>query len=218
MFSIPKRTKEFFYDAEELEEGWHFASSILLYSHYLEQLLLIAYLSSIEVKDPNQTQKEISKLNSIKDSGNLTFGTILSRVNPTLRLNSETQSRIARVKKIRDTIGAHFFFTLPIDRTNRTKRAFYDVNNHRRLVRRLYRLLQEHNRVDNKKFIIPQIEKFLNFGSPLSRLRNIEEESYVHETEILRQLCLITKENVMKVAYELNQYPHGPLFRYISSK
>ena len=71
------------------------------------------------------------------------------------------------------------FFVAVIDKSNRTKRAFYDVNNHRKMIRRLYTLVRQ------EKKRIREVEDFLYKGSPFAMMKTIEERSYEMEKVIL---------------------------------
>jgi len=168
-------------EAEELEKEQYYGPAILLYSHYLEQRLLIHHLNVTEDKDPLITKTELDRLIKMKDEQHLAFGNILRIVSSSID-NPKVVDICHEVKKARDNIAAHFFFVAPLDKNNRTKRAFYDVNNYRKIVRRLYALVRERLR-------LPRVENFLSFGSPLTRISTIEEEENAIERELLMVIC-----------------------------
>lgn len=209
MISVPLRTRLLLEEAEELEKEQHYASVILLYSHYLEQRLLIHHLNDIEDSNPSTIKLELDNLIRMKDERKLVFGKILNIVSSSIN-DSEVMNICREVKKVRDTIAAHFFFVAPLDKNNRTKRAFYDVNNYRKIVRRLYALVREHQR-------LPQIEYFLNLGSPLTKISTIEEEEIAIERELLKVICDQTRRNVKRALSLLRRKPPGALTQYMNS-
>ena len=90
-----------------------------------------------------------------------------------------------------------------IDKSNVLKMSFYDVNNYRKIVRRIYKL------VKTKKVLTFDEEKeiysFLELGSPLSKRSNIEVEEFGIEQVLLRGLCRYFKTEVEGIECMLEQ-------------
>lgn len=203
MINTPLRTKKLLQDAEKLQKDGFYAPAILLYSHYLEQNLLLSYLNYLENKEPSKTKTAMDALFKIKDEGKLTFGEILKLVEPSLKRVGDVKNICSEVKKVRNVLGAHFFFVVTIDRTNRTKRAFDDVNNYRKFIRRLYSLIRKQMRMN-------KVESFLKYGSPLGKIRSVEQEAFSLEQELLKVICKQTEDNVKKAVLKLQ-----PLGRFL---
>lgn len=199
MVTVPLRTQKLWNDAVKLQKEGFYAQALLLYSHYLEQVLLISYLSYVEEKDPSKTKLVLDKIIRIKDERNLTFGNILSFVNPIIK-NVEMQRLCKEVKEVRDTLAAHFFFVVNIDPLNKTKRAFYDVNNYKKLIRRLYKFVRKTNRMSN-------VEYFLKHAAPWKEYKTIEKDALAIEDVLLEIICERIKLNVTNVAKKL-PYQH----------
>ena len=154
---------------------------------------MVAYLTHIEETSPSDTRRAVDRIIKIKDEGHLTFGLVLSKVSAILtpRIRKECED----VKRIRNTLGAHFFLVIMVDPKNKTMRAFQDVNNHRKLIRRLYSFVKMEERIYD-------VEYFLKIGSPLVMLRTIEHESYRIERLLLEKICDIVWEKVAKIMSE----------------
>jgi hypothetical protein len=194
---IPLRASMLYKDAKKLAKLEFFTQAILSYCQYLEQILLISYLDSVESKDPLRTRKELDKLMKMKDSGQLTFGNILRIAEKTI-VDPTSLSYCRQIKRIRDTLAAHLFFVAIIDKANRTKRGFYDVNNHRKMIRRLYKLARQ------EKLRIQEVESFLHKGSPFVMMSTIEESSYEMEKIILSCLCDRIREKLEFIESTMN--------------
>ena len=168
---LPLRTRELQRDAVGLERSGYFSSALLMYSHFLEQMLLLPYLSRVENKSPSQTKETLEEIMKTKDDGNLTFGKIIRQVEEVIP-DEQTKQLCAKVKQVRDTVVAHFFFVAFLDPTNRTKRGFSDVNNYRKLIRRMCNLVKDMDRIEF-------VEDFLSTGSPFVRLRLIQHDGLI---------------------------------------
>ncbi len=179
--TVPLRTQKVWGDARKLEKEGFYAPAILLYSHYLEQVMLISYLSYVDQLDPSKTKLVLDRILKIKDERNLTFGKIMSFVKPVMT-DVEIIKLCKEVKEVRDTLAAHFFFVANLDRLNKTKRAYYDVNNYRKMIRRLYAFIRTTEQ-------IPQVEHLLKYGAPWKKYKTIEQDALVVEDILLRTLC-----------------------------
>lgn len=90
-----------------------------------------------------------------------------------------------------------------IDKNNVLKMSFYDVNNYRKIVRRIYRL------VKTKKVLTSDEEKkiyyFLELGSPLSKRSGIEAEELEIEQVLLRGLCRYFRTEIENIEGDLEK-------------
>lgn len=211
MITTPYRTNALLYDAENLEKTGFYSSAILLYSHYLEQKLLLYYFIWSDKNSPELTKSRIRKLFEMKDEKHFTFGRILKFVEPSLITKNEVKLLCSEVKTARDQIGAHFVFMPRIDTERRTWRSYDDVSNYRKLIRRLYSLIRKQER-------IREVELFLTFRDRLSRYSNIEKDAWKLEQMLLKKICKDTRKNVETAVCLLYKKPPGPLEKYVSDR
>ena len=210
---VPLRIKIFKNQAKELENGKFYTAALLYYSLYTEQLILVKYIQYVDKKEPVKAKNMIDGILQIKDKGGLTFGKTLEICKPILKNGIEEKCR--EIKKIRDKLLAHPFFVMGIDKNNVLKMSFYDVNNYRKIVRRIYKL------VKTKKVLTFDDEKeiyyFLELGSPLSKRSNIEVEEFDIEQVLLRGLCRYFRTEVEDIESKFEQTLEleGPLGKYM---
>lgn len=187
--------------ARELEKAKFYTAAMLYYSFYLEQMILVKYIQYIFKNNFWNAKSEIDKIIQIKDDGRLTFGTIMKMCKPILidGLDSECN----KIKEIRDTLLAHPFFVMGIDKHNRLRLGFYDVNNYRKVIRRIYAI------VKTKDVLTPsehnEITHFLKLGSPLSKLNTIENEEFNVEQILLRGLCVYFRMKIENIEGDLDK-------------
>ena len=190
MVDIPLRTKNVLTDAQKLEKEGFYSASILLYIQYLEQMMLVATIQYYESNKPKKLNKKLEKIIRDKDKAKLDFKTILSHVPVEIR-DAKTKNSTKYVKHIRDTMAAHSYFIVSLDKRDKKKRAVKDVNNHKKIIRRLYKLIRKEYTLDN-------VSRFLS-AHPFSIRKKVEEDAYEIEKIILEKICQITGETVVNV-------------------
>lgn len=210
---VPLRIKNFKKQAKELENGKFYTAALLYYSFYIEQLILVKYIQYVGKKEPAKAKIAIDDLLQIKDKGELTFGKILEICKPILKNGIEEKCK--KIKEIRDKLLAHPFFIMGIDKSNALKMSFYDVNNYRKIVRRIYKLVKTKRVLtfDEEK----EIYYFLELGSPLSKRSNIEEEELEIEQVLLRGICRYFRTEIEDIEDKLEQILEldSPLGKYM---
>ena len=193
-------------DAERLEKLGFSSSAILLYCHYLEQFLLISTLSYSEKHYIVLTHSIREDIFDIKDAKNLTFGKILQFLPPQIK-DDEIIQLCNEVKNIRNVLGAHPYFVIPLDKTRVRGRRIEDVNSYRKFIRRLYRLIRKINQ-------FPEVEIFLNGKHPLTAYRTLEIDAYNVESLLMKYICIHTKKLVLdtvnKIETSLKNSSHDP--------
>ena len=169
MVDVPLRTRNILIDAKKLEKDGFYLASILLYIQYLEHVMLVATIQYHEYHRPEKINHKLEQIFQIKDSAQLNFGKILSLL-PKKSRDAKTKKDIKYIQTIRNTMAAHSFFIVSLDKKDRKKRAVKDVNNYKKIIRRIYRLISnEHPLYD--------VEVFL-YRHPFSIRRDAEEYAF----------------------------------------
>lgn len=203
MVDIPLRTKSVLTDAQKLEKKGFFLPSILLYTQYLEQILLVALMNYYEYHEPQKIYRVLENIFEIKDEKQLTFGKILTLI-PIEILDKKSTKLCEEIRNIRNVLAAHSFFVIQLDKNYKKMRVMEDVNNYRKFIRRIYKLVR-------KEYWVEDAEYFLKIGHPASRYRTLEKDALRVEKTLLKLICKITKEKVLEASkrIELLSFPMG---------
>jgi len=199
MLQIPLRTKKLYYDAIDLQKRGFYLASLLYFNAYLEQFLLFQFLCKTRDRNPIYAKKVHDDIINIKDKGNLTFGKILEIIK--INNKSKIYQLIKEIKQIRNDLVAHTHFVTLLDKNNKYKLAFYDVNNYRKIVGKLYKHIKSENILDKDT---RKINNFLKVGHPLSKIRFIEIEGYEIEQIILSHICKKVNKNIDDIIKHLS--------------
>lgn len=195
MFDASILTKQLLIDAQKLQEAGFYKSAILLYSHYLEQMLLTA-VGAKHKDNPDEIKKLFTKILKMKDFERLTFGKIMDIARKEIP-TSNIMSQCDEVRKIRNSLAAHHFSTVGIGYSSPSR----DVNDYKRIIRRMYRFVKQEQSLQT-------VEYFL-YQQPL-RIRNKLPEIVVEaESEIMKYMCKKTKKLVLGITLQL--FPRTPL-------
>ena len=211
MIDVPLRTEKILTDARELETKEYYFAAILLYIQYLEHIMLLNTIRYYAYYNPANINNKLDQILQIKDGNELNFGKILSLM-PKKMKNKNTKQACKFVQDIRNKMAAHSYFMVSLDKKDKNRRAIKDVNNYKKIIRRLYKLIRN-------KHKIKDVELFL-YQHPLRNMRKIENEAYQVEKQILKTICRITRENVVYVSGQLPSYSppfqkFGPLDEYV---
>jgi len=203
MVEIPLRTKTLLSDARKLEKKKFYLPSILLYTQYIEQILLVAMMNFYEYHEPQNIHKVLNYIFEIKDEKRLTFGKILTLI-PDEVLDKKSMKLCDEIRNIRNVLAAHSFFVIQLDKNYKKMRVIEDVNNYRKFIRRIYKLVR-------KDYLVKEAEYFLKIGHPISRYRTLEKDAMKVEKSILKLICKITREKVLEASkrIEILSFPMG---------
>ena len=204
MVDVPLRTKKILSDAKELEKQEFYLAAILLYIQYLEHMMLVTIVQYYE--HHNLANNKLNDIFQTKDNNDLNFGKILSMV-PRKNLDRNTKQICKYVQTIRNTMAAHSFFIVSLDKKDKNKRAVRDVNNYKKIIRRLYNLIKHEQRIQI-------VEEFL-YRYPFSQRSTIEEEAYNIEKIILKKICQLTHKQVVDASYRMSSLL-PPLGKFMS--
>ena len=193
MVDTPLRTKKILCDAEKLEKQEFYLAAILLYIQYLEHMMLVTIVQYYEYH--NRANDKLNDIFQTKDNNALDFGKILSMV-PRKNLDKNTRQICKCVQTIRNTMAAHSFFIVSLDKKDKNKRAVRDVNNYKKIIRRLYNLIKNEQRIHI-------VEAFLS-RFPFSQRSTIEEEAYKIEKIILKEICQLTRKQVVDASNRMS--------------
>ena len=204
LFRIPLRTEKIWDEAKTLEENNFFLPAILRYTNYLEHFLIISILSYHERRNIMSTQTIQKNILCMKLDKKLTFSAILRQV-PSDIMTDDVKQLCNEVKNIRNTIAAHNYFVIALDKTRFKKRKFNDVNIYRKFIRNLYKLIRNIEKIN-------QVENFLSIGHPLTTYSHLEENAYEIEVILMESICIHIRKTVQntiqKIEHEL--YKNDP--------
>ena len=195
MIDVPLRTKKILSDAKELEKQEFYLAAILLYVQYLEHMMLVAVIQYWEYHDPANIYHKLNKIFQIKDDAQLDFGKILSLI-PNRILDKKTKQTCKCIQNIRNTMAAHSFFIVSLDKKDKKRHVVKDVNNYKKIIRRLYKLIRHEHRIAN-------VEQFLD-RHPFANCRTIEEDAYRVEKTILKKICQDTQKKVLDASNQMS--------------
>lgn len=183
----PLRTQKLWTDALQLERNEFYKPATALYIEFLEHIVLIAALSYYEIHNPLETNSKRNKIFKLKDEKKLTLSNI-KKMCPKKLWDAESKRCYKEVTHIRNTVVAHPYFAISFNITPFDDRRLSDVNNHRKLIRRLYKIVKSERRIDG-------VEAFLH-KVPFIDYKDHEQDSLRLEQMLLKEICRKTRENV----------------------
>jgi hypothetical protein len=213
----PKRMKisvasdRFKEDADALFRGKYYAASILYNAVYVEHLLLSSYLF---LKRDGGIQYAISARDDIlkrKEKGWLPFGEVIKLTVPALERFLSSQPKLndgkaesllslcRKLNKIRNEASVHPYLALMLDPSNQEKKAMYDVNYYRKVLRKIKIFLEK----DLGVAAPSEVERLIKVGSPMSMLRLIDEEFASTLDEVERIFASSAKEVTSEIRSRL---------------
>lgn len=204
LLNLPLRTRRILEDAKVLEKDGFFSVAILRYANYLEHFLMVATVSYHEERNINQVQNILECFSAMKSMKMLTFDHILKQT-PNKILNPEIRKMCKEIKNIRNTVAAHDYFVIALDKTHRRNRQFQDVNRYRKFIRNMYKLIKSHKRIS-------EVESFLVLNHPLTIYSHIEESAYRIEMVLMKNICKYVGITTISIAKKIehNLYKKSP--------
>lgn len=181
---IPLRTKKLIDDAIWLEKQEKYQPAILSYVNYLEQVLLVSSIQYLR-KNPEKALKFIKKIEKTKSEEKLTLGKIIL-MSPQEIFIKDTKEKCHKIRKIRNHVGAHQFFSIELGYTFLQKE---DVENHKNMIKSLYSLI-------NDEIKIKKVEVFLKEMKSSLLHKQISEITMDLEKEIMKEICIKTAKLV----------------------
>lgn len=184
---LPLRTRKLWTDALRLERSGFYKPATALYVEFLEHVIMTATLCYYEIHRPLATNAERNKLFNLNDEKKATLSNI-RKMCPKKLWDANSDRCYEEVKHVRNTVVAHPYFAISFNRTPFDDRRLSDVGNHRKLIRRLYKIAKNGRRIGG-------VEAFLK-RSPYIGYGRHERESQALEQILLREICRATRENV----------------------
>lgn len=187
---LPLRTRKLWTDALRLEQGGFYKPATALYVEFLEHVMLTATLCYYEIHNPLATNSMRNKISKLNDEKKSTLSAI-KKMCPGKLWDANSNNCYEEVRHVRNTVVAHPHFAISFNITPFDDRRLSDVNNHRKLIRRLYKIVKNYQRMDNVEAFLKKVP-FIGYGQH-------EQDSLALEQMLLREICRITRKNVESI-------------------
>lgn len=207
---LSPRTENLMLNADRLLKDGYYVASIFYYVIYIEQLLFTAYLYVLRKKDIETAILGRENILLKRERGYFPFGKVVTYTIPLIDEYLNYQHTLPMIQgeslvvlcqklvKIRNVISAHPQFALMLDPNNRWKRALYDANYYRKVLRRIRRFLKVDLNVESPPILDEAIDLL-----PLVSSAQIETEFAKVENEVARALALYSKNISIEIRSRL---------------